>query len=183
MVSPTVTVSFTADLAMSLGYAIVDCRLLAEEFGVPVANVHKTGIFLDKRGIDYFVRTPEGRPTVDVKRRRRAYGQLPDNPDLTIELFTHSTPGPLFRDGPLPSHFGFVYNDLPGRVWLFPSHSLRAAAQANRDVWIAEYGLRHAKPTQRADGSSYDSTFVAVPASVVLASLTTSQSAPAYFSI
>lgn len=173
LISPT---SFTDSLIASFDRQDMHRRLLAKHYGVPISAVHKTGSFLDKRGIDYIVRLPNGRRmTVDWKDRRAGiarYWSRPDTPDIAIELYSiveSQVPGPYLVESPYPHVFVYSFGDLPGQLFELPAVTLRHVVRKHMDTWARRYGLRSSVTVAKGGTSIYHSSYILVPISEIWA--------------
>ena len=121
----------------------------------------------DRRGVDYWVSTPQGRVGLDLKLRRKDYGATRGGSlDCVIELDSHGTGGWLLKADGGASLILFACQDTH-RVALFDTKQMRTAVLLNLSRWIADGRAREIKTTSRRDGRYWDSRAVVVSADLL----------------
>lgn len=136
-------------------------RLVADCRGVTRATPDE-----DRRGIDYWVSTPQGRVGLDLKLRRRDFGAgRGGSIDCVIELDSHGTSGWLLKTGGA-SLILFACQDTH-RFALFNATQLRTAVLVNLGRWFTDGRAREIETTSHRDGQQWTSRAIVVSADLL----------------
>lgn len=124
----------------------------------------------DKRGVDYWVITPQGRLGLDLKLRRDDYGARRGAAmDCVIELDSHGTGGWLLKANGADLIL-FATIDTR-RVALFPTAKLRTAVLLNLSRWTGAGQVKEITTTSVRHQSVWTSRAVIVPADLLEAAI------------
>lgn len=129
-------------------------------------SVHKTDVFMDKKGIDYVVRL-EGGALINVDAKTRRSVQFVDgSPELALELWSvvprNGNGGKAGWTWNTETNVDLILYTFPSHLWnkfyLFPFQHLRMAFVRNGKQWLKAY--RHSVQKNGA----WDSACLFVPA-------------------
>ena len=137
-------------------------RLMPECCGVSRATPAE-----DRRGIDYWISTPHGRVSLDLKLRSKDYGAgRGGSVDCVLELDGHGSGGWLMKPGGATLIL-FACIDT-SRVALFETRALQTAVLTNLARWLAAGLAKEIKTTSKRDGRTWESRAVIVSADLLV---------------
>ena len=120
----------------------------------------------DRRGIDYWVTTPNGRVGLDLKLRRKDFGASHGGSiDCVIELDSHGTSGWLLKSGGATLIL-FACQDTY-RVALFNTKQMRTAVLLNVSRWIADGRAREITTSSHRNGQHWESRAIVLSADLL----------------
>jgi hypothetical protein len=124
----------------------------------------------DRRGTDYWVSTPRGRISLDLKLRRKDYGAYNGGAvDCVLELDSHSTGGWLLKAG--GAQLILFANIDTHRVALFEARKLRTAVMLNLSRWLANGQAKEFTTQSNRGGNQWTSRAVIVSADLLAAAI------------
>lgn len=140
-------------------------RLIPDCCGVTRASAKD-----DRRGVDYWVRTPRGRLGLDLKLRRRDYragrgGSI----DCVIELDGYGSSGWLLKSG--GSDLILFATGDTNRVAMFDTVKLRTAVMLSVSRWLAEGRAREINTESARDGRIWQNRAVIISADTLSAAI------------
>lgn len=140
-------------------------RLLPDCCGITRASAAD-----DRRGVDYWIRTPSGRLGLDLKLRRRDYSaHRGASIDCVIELDGHGNAGWLLKSGGADLIL-FATQDTH-RIALFRSVDLRTAVLLNLSRWLADGRAKEISTESTRDGRIWHNRAVIVNAETLAAAI------------
>lgn len=120
----------------------------------------------DRRGVDYWIITPRGRISLDLKLRRKDYGARNGGAvDCVIELESHGTGGWLLKAG--GAALILFANADTHRVALFESVKLRTAVMLHLSRWIADGRVKEINTQSARSGNQWTSRAIVVSADLL----------------
>ena len=140
------------------------------------AGAVKTGLDVDKQGVDYIVSLTDGSSvTIDAKTRKAGSSKWWQNGvELCLERYSvveQKKVGWLFKDSTVhPDYILYTFDRSDtDKYFLIPYLLLRKAAYRHWKEWEARYGIKK-QPNSSHGGYTSDAVFV--PATVVMKAVT-----------